>query len=215
MSNCIHPPGATPELVEYSVERSIQALGSNSLKIRNLFKEADGLLQSIAPIRKRVERLAVIREEVAAIVAPVSSCKEGCSHCCKMAVGITGTDAAAIAKHLGIKARPVPAIDLAALEDPRDAAVTKYMGTVCPFLKNNRCSIYEVRPMACRTHYNLSAFPEVCNVIDYPGNDVPNLDWRPVWHAEAFLELETHGPNTRLGDIREFFPYGADEPESL
>jgi Fe-S-cluster containining protein len=32
----------------------------------------------------------------------------------------------------------------------------------CPLLKEGRCSVYEVRPTACRGHYALNQAPEVC-----------------------------------------------------
>ena len=212
MSQCTLPPGVTPELVEMSIQRAVDNLNHEVETIDNLLRKAHSLTQSTAPAVTRIHQLYVIRDSIAEKVATVSACHVGCSHCCKMAVGISGRDAAAISKHTGIKAHPVPIIDLRA---SAQAMIDKYMGTVCPFLKKNKCSIYEVRPSACRSHFNLSAYPELCNVIDYPGNDVPNLDWRPVWNTEAALGVQADGADCSFGDIREFFPYGADEFESL
>lgn len=212
MAQCTLPPGVTPELVEMSIQRSLDNLNPEVDALALLLHKANSLVQSTAPAVTRIYQLYDIRDSIAEKIAAVSACRVGCSHCCKMAVGISGRDAAAISKHIGIKAHPVPRIDLRASQQ---AMVEKYMGTVCPFLKKNKCSIYEVRPSACRSHFNLSAYPELCNVIDYPGNEVPNLDWRVVWNAEAALEVQADGADCSFGDIREFFPYGADEFESL
>lgn len=202
----ITPPGLTEALVTSSVEKSISVLKPRLKELGALLQEAQDLVQLTAPPSQKIERIHAIRDTIAEMVAPASSCKKGCSHCCKMAVGITDQDAKRIADYTGIQPKKVK------MQMGRDEMVDRYMGTVCPFLKKNVCTIYEARPSACRSHFNLSAYPEVCDVINYPGNDVPNLDWTVVWLSEGLFSMED---GQAMGDIREYFPDGADVVESL
>jgi len=51
----------------------------------------------------------------------------------------------------------------------------------CPFLEDNRCSVYEHRPMVCREHHVFSA-PENCARLDGRGVDpvTPPIDMAPT-----------------------------------
>lgn len=49
------------------------------------------------------------------------------------------------------------------------------------------------------------------DLVNYPGNDVPNLDFRPIWTAAAVI----YGLEEPYGDIREYWPNGATEVQSL
>jgi Fe-S-cluster containining protein len=85
------------------------------------------------------------------------ACKSGCDHCCYQSVGVTPPEALAIWRHL---TATLSAAELAALA-ARIAEVheqTRRMTSgerfspehPCPFLAEGCCSIYEVRPLACR-----------------------------------------------------------------
>lgn len=189
-------------MVEESVKRTCNQLHQHERQLgRLLNREVDEIAQLKAPMAEKHNRMMALIEEAAALVAPLTPCKAGCSHCCKMAVTISNHEAQIIADHLKIEHNNPP------MNMDRDSMVDRYMGAPCPFLKKGVCSIYEVRPLACRTHFNLSAYPQVCDVIEYPGNDVPNLDWRTVWGAAAFIHCEAEDPV--FADLREFFPNGA------
>ena len=71
----------------------------------------------------------------------------------------------------------------------------------CTFLKNSVCTIYPVRPLACRTHFNLSDDPSLCDIVNKPGAEVPYFNFTAlhVPFAQSFLEEP-------FADIREFFP---------
>lgn len=194
--------------IEQSVNKSIYAISQEAPALDALITETGKLVQSTAPASLKVIRLYEIRDAMAKIVAPHSACKEGCGHCCKMAVAISSYDAKVIGKHIGVEPVAVKTSDLIG----RQSLIDKYMGTACPFLKKNRCSIYEVRPSPCRTHFNLSAYPDICDIVENAGHDVPNLDWRPLWMAEAQMGYEA---GFEFGDIRDFFPNGADVVETL
>ena len=101
------------------------------------------------------------------------ACKAGCDYCCHYRVYAYAPEVLAIAAH--VQQWP----DL-----KRDALVTRLQAYVqatasmtseqheranlpCAFLEQHRCSVYEVRPVACRKHHSLSA--ETCRqVCEHP-----------------------------------------------
>ncbi len=99
-------------------------------------------------------------------VAVPHACEPGCSYCCHYRVMVTAPEVFALAQH--VKANwPAPAAtDLVSrLRDytDRTRAMTsaQHEGTnmACAFLRDGRCSVYEIRPLACRRHHSLDATP--------------------------------------------------------
>lgn len=98
--------------------------------------------------------------------APAGSvaCKAGCDHCCHQPVGVTPPEALAIAAHLR---QTMTQPELAALGQrfSRCRQETRGLSSAerfspdhpCPFLVHGECSIYEVRPLACRGMNSLDA----------------------------------------------------------
>jgi Fe-S-cluster containining protein len=94
------------------------------------------------------------------------ACRAGCDHCCYQIVGVTPPEALAIFDHLS---RTASDAALAALADRVAAARARTRGLSsaerfspdhpCPFLEQptGRCTIYEVRPLACRGMNSLDA----------------------------------------------------------
>src|SRR5258708_20275597 len=72
-----------------------------------------------------------------------------------------------------------------------------YIGVACPFLKNDRCSIYAQRPFICRTHYSMDEINLLCRLDAEPAL-VPLLN-ASQWHA-AFITA--HHPLTDPHAIR-------------
>jgi hypothetical protein len=125
------------------------------------------------PTRERVVALArrlmkVTSELVTTLLAPAPdgavACKAGCDHCCHQLVGVSAPEALAIFEHVletrspeelealrahvkGLyeRSRGLPAADRFSPEHP------------CVFLDRGACSIYEVRPLACRAANSLDA----------------------------------------------------------
>lgn len=92
------------------------------------------------------------------------ACKAGCDHCCHQSVGVTPPEALAIFDHLttaladdeleAVKARVAEA-----RQRTRGLSSTERFSPdhPCPFLRDARCSIYEVRPLSCRGMNSLDA----------------------------------------------------------
>ncbi len=124
-------------------------------------------------------------------------CKDGCSHCCKMALNITVQEAEAIAKASGKKMTMPPVFY--ETSDPKD-----FEGVNCPMLVDDRCSVYEVRPFPCKAHYSVDKDNLLCRII--PGSDIraPTLD---TSQFALFSAMTYDNPlEVKLADIREFFP---------
>lgn len=199
------------KVVEATVHARIKKLEPYLDKLeRIMFTVPKELQGSKEPSVVRYSKLLSLVKEAAEILAPVVVCSKGCSHCCYMAVGITLGEAKIISEAHGLTIhKPSGLVS-------RDNMVEKYSQVQCPFLKKGVCSIYEQRPLACRTHYNLSDYPEVCDIINHPGHDTPNLDFRNVWVVAAVIETQSENfSEYSFGDIREFFPYGLDEEQGL
>lgn len=196
----------TPDQVKASLDVSLPVLLKDERHIVTLLKEAGNIARYSTHIIDSNSRLSAIADELAGIVGPVSACGKGCSHCCKMAVAVSSAEAALIGSAINVNPHR-PTIDYGT----QKAMADKFMGVPCPFLENDECSIYEHRPLPCRTHFNLSAYPVLCDVINFPGNDVPNLDMRDLWMASAHLNMHT----SVFADIRDFFPEGRETVTSL
>lgn len=136
-------------------------------------------------------------------LAAQAVCRKGCSHCCHIAVAINPAEAELIARKTGRKAAKPRNRMLEGREQFANAIPLGY-GDPCPFLVDNQCSIYDVRPLACRMHFNLDTHADLCKldsnrpVLLY-GN--LNIDAAGIYAAG--------GPDrVVIADIREFFPKG-------
>jgi Fe-S-cluster containining protein len=94
-----------------------------------------------------------------------------CANCCKtMPPGLTGQDIERIAGHLGLSEEAFTAAYLVA--NPEEGGY-HMKETPCPFLgKDDRCTIYAIRPEACR---------------DFPHTDKEGFTWRTYLHAANTL----------------------------
>ncbi len=92
------------------------------------------------------------------------ACRSGCAHCCHQAVGVTPPEVFAIHEHLRATRAADELVALAArvrAADDRTRGMTSAErlspALPCPFLIEDRCSIYEVRPLSCRGTNSLDA----------------------------------------------------------
>lgn len=167
-------------------------------------EEASAL--SGAPAPSKPSEVDSVARRVFELLASYSPCKKGCSACCHMAVSITSGEAKIIGDAYGITPeRPAPVTS-------QQETVQKYVQCRCPFLEQGVCQIYPHRPLACRGFFNFSDFPELCDVVAYPGSDVPSVDLSPLWMTASVVAFRN---GEYPADIRDFFPDGLHTVPSL
>jgi Fe-S-cluster containining protein len=92
------------------------------------------------------------------------ACQPGCDHCCHQIVGVSPAEALAIVEHLR-QTRSASELDALALhvaalwERARERSAAERISPEhpCAFLERGRCSIYDARPLACRSVHSLDA----------------------------------------------------------
>ena len=92
------------------------------------------------------------------------ACHSGCAHCCCQDVGVSAPEVFAIHEHLRATRSPAELDDVISrirAADDRTRGMTSSErlspDNPCPFLVDERCSIYDVRPLACRGTNSLDA----------------------------------------------------------
>lgn len=188
-------------MTEYSKDRLDRESAANLAACQSAFEnnDFDVAAYKIAVSGKTVGAkyiaLLNISDEMVKTVTPNSACRNGCSHCCNMGVSVHLFEARAISKATGRrydgKAAPVSGEN-----------ISKYSGVPCPFLDAGRCTIYEVRPLACRTYFNMSDTVEICDIVSQPGQSVPTLN------TKTFMEMSAVSLGLQWSDIRDWFPIG-------
>ena len=88
-------------------------------------------------------------DTITKFLSPHFPCKIGCSACCYYDVLITTFEA----EYIMLKTNR---------QINREDNYTKNNNSICPFLKDSVCSIYEQRPMICRMYHTLDT-PEKCH----------------------------------------------------
>lgn len=153
--------------------------------------------------RAKYVQLRVIADQAGADIAPYSVCQRGCSDCCKIALSIMPHEALAIEAYSGIKmTKPSLEQSLKLVENP-DGYRAQYIGSPCPFLRNSECSVYSVRPLACRLLHNIGDSYYCDPKLPEQDSHVARIDNRMI---EAALVSITEGTKDYPADIRMFFP---------
>jgi hypothetical protein len=190
-----------PVAVERATRKTASAVpNQDANKLLKVSQKASTAAQRIVWLQRAASAWAKPLEEVAA-------CRRGCAHCCHIAVTISSVEAALIGRHVGKKpAEPAHSVRIGALTDAASAhAAVLAIGApevgACPFLVDGACSIYEVRPMACRLLLNLDDDDLLCRLV--PGQDIPVPYANSGQLKTLFLMAQASTP---LADIRDFFP---------
>ena len=141
-------------------------------------------------------------------LAPAAACRKGCSHCCHIPVAISDIEATFIGRHTGrTPASPSGAMKLQDVseldEQGRGLAMARLRPdqSPCPFLEDGACTIYEARPMACRTLFNLDDDSLLCQLVPGVEIPVPYADNRLLMSMFVMAQ-----PAGSVADIRDFFP---------
>lgn len=120
---------------------------------------AGKVLPKIIPIYRSMDA------ELGASPVPID-CQPGCHYCCHYRVTVSAAEAFALAEHLlamPSATRTALLVRLATTAErvaPLTEAEYKVTNIACAFLGDGQCSVYPVRPSACRGHHAVRA--EVC-----------------------------------------------------
>ncbi|MBL8176440.1 MAG: YkgJ family cysteine cluster protein [Bryobacterales bacterium] len=126
------------------------------------------------------------------------SCRAGCAACCRQIVPLSTWEARHIANHIAAIPEPkrtsVVSRFQAAVQAMSDASLTEpflnpdaragrsihelglaylALGIPCPLLENEACSIYAIRPMACREHLVTSPAEHCANPASGRAHSLP------------------------------------------
>lgn len=197
----------TQEQIEEQVENNLQKIRAPLMEAMKNTPPSEVL--NATSNRIRLNKMWRLGEEVSKIISPNTACKNGCSHCCKQAVTISEEEAKRIAEYRQSGyykvAENTPEAFIKKIEEQRDT----YRGEECPFLENNLCTIYSVRPIACRFHFNLTDESSLCDT--QTTNEVPNINFNQV----HMLQIRALSPEEMsYGDIREYFGRGVRSKET-
>jgi hypothetical protein len=92
------------------------------------------------------------------------ACRAGCSFCCRsLRIEVSAPEALGVAEAINAMPEPQRAATLARVRDAEDR--TRGMTTAqrvqarvpCPLLQDDRCSVYDARPLSCRAAVSLDA----------------------------------------------------------
>lgn len=124
-------------------------------------------------------------------------CKKGCSKCCHTDISVFGVEAERISEWFS-------ALERKDQEERKSLWSTQNVPGACTFLYNDQCTIYEARPLICRTQ-GLPLFVASENVLDYcPLNfkdgDPPKEDWLNLERMNTLLSFaaKTTGKEQRI-----------------
>lgn len=148
-----------------------------------------------ASSRNRLQKIYSLMTDLVKAAEPYVACSKGCSACCKMNVMISQIEANFIEKETGVK----PAQVTNGFLHPQD----KFIGVPCPFLEDGSCSIYDVRPFACRKHLSFDTSPYWCDPARTLTVGFPMLEFSGA--QDAFLDVTRLKTGGVFADIRDFF----------
>lgn len=161
-------------------------------------KEIEKLIKSASQETTARRKLKKVRELIDLLntsLSGISACQSGCSHCCHIPVLMTQTEANIISEEIQVKAE-MPAYSL--------STKMSEVGVPCTFLKDNKCSIYDSRPIACRLCHNMDEDSILCNLFPGEQINVPYFDG----HRYEHLWLQSIGANAaaQIANLSDFFP---------
>src|SRR5262249_40745338 len=103
-----------------------------------------------ADYRQFIEQVDRLTARLASRYARHLACRAGCSGCCHHHLSVFNVEAAAVREAI----EALPEETRAVIERPAREVIAResnHEPVACPLLMNDRCSIYESRPLICRT----------------------------------------------------------------
>jgi Fe-S-cluster containining protein len=203
---------ASTTLPQQQRERLPLAMQRAQAKLASLTADASAgpLLKASQRAKAVAQRVIWLQRAASAWARPmeaVSACRTGCSHCCRIPVTISLVEAQLLSRASSrVPSAPRRSIRVTAESSMEALAAQERQlqaGPLapCPFLRAGRCSVYKLRPIACRTLLNLDDDDLLCRHAEGASADVPYSD---ATKLKAFALMAQ--PGTQYADIREFFP---------
>jgi len=133
------------------------------------------------------ESLAAEGRKIAPPSRPIA-CRAGCGHCCHISVAASPPEVLRLAQH--IRDRFASAERTALLARLREASALSKderlaVRLSCPMLKDERCSVYEARPLNCRGLESMDA--EACRRASFGEKVLPPV-YAMRWAIFNFVE---------------------------
>ncbi|MFC7461042.1 YkgJ family cysteine cluster protein [Hydrogenophaga defluvii] len=182
------------------VEHKMQALAGKSRAAEGRLVEQAARAASGS---KRIFWLRKAADAMAATAGGLAACRQGCSHCCHIAVLVSRAEAQVIAKETGVALNPKAGkytMHNASQGDATGAAKETF-GKPCPFLRDQACSIYDSRPLTCRQLLNMDEDDLLCQLIEGSAPEVPYMN--TLDHSVAAVAIL--GGHQDYDDIRNWF----------
>ena len=172
-----------------------------------------GAPDPLAPYRAVVAKVDAFWDRVVSAHPDALVCAPGCADCCQPGLSVHPVEAMAIRAHLATW----PPRARAALREPAGANRAR-----CAFLRDDRCAIYPVRPVICRSH----GLPvRIDGQVDACPLNFTNRSWSPdgvldLEHLNLLLALANQEalriaqlpPDTPRVDLAELAQQGAIPP---
>lgn len=152
----VPPPLAGNAALRDLVHRLAESLRAEAVPLaqREIARAPEAKLETLLALMKVLVfgRADALVEEVQDGDAPIA-CGPGCTACCYQTVQATIPEAILIALRLADPADPRrgQVLDAAASFQGMSPGARKRTGKPCPLLVEGRCSIYDDRPLACRS----------------------------------------------------------------
>lgn len=146
--------------------------------------------------KSKLGKIYSLISEVGRAVSPYVACSKGCSDCCKMNVSISIIEA----ERLSVLSRRL----MTPVKHPIRHSQEEFSGVPCPFLADDKCSVYEARPYACRAHYSFDTSAYWCH--PERSNKVEMSLLQMSGALQAYNEIVGGSPLRGFADIRDFFP---------
>ena len=173
-------------------------MDKNFKDLKKKYSKLLDLLESpTAKITYKVERVYKFIDEFQAQDESIKQavCTKGCSHCCYVNVEVTRVEAELIAEKQNIK--------ILSKDKPSRKDYGKNL-VPCTFLDESKglCSIYEYRPLACRTFFTMDSV-DFCKDPTFPTHQVLTVQSN---NSIMFLYGHLAGiSGAKYADIREWF----------
>ena len=187
---------------------------ASEMRLRKAARDARGARKKLFWLQKAADLLGKAAE-----ASEVAACRRGCAHCCHISVQITEIEASLISKHSGKPVSTNPADGVRLLEGlaseeggewlmrAQQDSVSAHTGVACPFLgPGNDCTVYEVRPLACRLHLSLSDDDVPCRLSGSEGGETGAEVLYVNTMARKVNDAVILGVDQKVADIRDWFP---------